>query len=293
MFVWKRSFSELSAIPENIGKEKKMKFSFFSIKDIHCQQVLTFLWSPIEWLTFCQNLSICYYFLWKKTEFPFFEFPYLRVLPSCRPTHWHHVRFELRVLGGVESTSIALACLPERKDWHCFPVFLKLANTPPPMENKPGVLNFLLPKGFFFNPRILRFAVWCSHDNGSCMRERKCSISSVCTRKAKGEGHNKSSGAGRKWNENDIPFHDRKTVSVVLSNSRDYLRIISFCADTTFSLLFAFIYFLPTGFGVVFCAKSVLCSWCQASEPAYRDSSCQYDFLLCRESEGVSHVFAE
>ncbi len=40
-----------------IGKWKKKWNSVFSIKDIHCPPVLTFLNSPIEWLTFCQNLS--------------------------------------------------------------------------------------------------------------------------------------------------------------------------------------------------------------------------------------------
>ena len=64
-----------------IGTWKKNEIQFFSVKDMHCWQVLTFLWSPIEWLTFCQNSLICYYFLWKKTEFPFFEIPYFRVLP--------------------------------------------------------------------------------------------------------------------------------------------------------------------------------------------------------------------
>ena len=43
-----------------------MKFSFFSIKDMHCWQVLTFLWSPLESLTFYQNSWKCYYFLQKK-----------------------------------------------------------------------------------------------------------------------------------------------------------------------------------------------------------------------------------
>ncbi len=59
-----------------IGKlYKKMEFTF-ALKDMHCQQVLTFLWSPIEWLTFCQNLLTCYCFLWKKKlNFHFFHFP--------------------------------------------------------------------------------------------------------------------------------------------------------------------------------------------------------------------------
>ena len=58
-----------------------MKFSFFSVKDMHCGQVLTFLWSPIEWLTFCQNLSTCYYFLQKKLNFHFLNSP---IFGYCR-----------------------------------------------------------------------------------------------------------------------------------------------------------------------------------------------------------------
>ena len=41
-----------SPIPENRDM-KKNEIQFFSVKDMHYQQVLTFLWSPIEWLTFC------------------------------------------------------------------------------------------------------------------------------------------------------------------------------------------------------------------------------------------------
>ncbi len=52
--------------------KKKNEIQFFSVKDMHCLQVLTFLWSSIEWLSFCQNLWTCYYFLQRKTEFPFF-----------------------------------------------------------------------------------------------------------------------------------------------------------------------------------------------------------------------------
>ena len=59
-----------------------MEIKFFSVKDIHCPWVLTYLSSPIEWQTFCQNSWTCYYFLLKKTEFPFLVFSYFRVMPS-------------------------------------------------------------------------------------------------------------------------------------------------------------------------------------------------------------------
>ncbi len=55
-----------------IGKWKKMKFSFFRQRH---QPVLTFLQSPIEWLTFCQNWSTCCYFLWKKLNSHFLNSP--------------------------------------------------------------------------------------------------------------------------------------------------------------------------------------------------------------------------
>ena len=42
---------------------------------MHCPRVLTYLWPPIEWLTFGQNLSTCYYFLQKKLNFHFWFFP--------------------------------------------------------------------------------------------------------------------------------------------------------------------------------------------------------------------------
>ena len=51
-------------------KTNKIQF-FFCLR--HCWQVLTFLKSPIKWLTFCQNSWTCYYFL--RTEFTFLEFP--------------------------------------------------------------------------------------------------------------------------------------------------------------------------------------------------------------------------
>ena len=71
------------AIPEK--REMKKKWNLvFSIKDMHCQPVLTFLQSLIEWLTFCQNSLT--YFLQKKTELPFSEFPYFLVLPSVPHT---------------------------------------------------------------------------------------------------------------------------------------------------------------------------------------------------------------
>ncbi len=65
------------------GKWKKWN-SVFSIKDKHCPLILTFLWSPIKWLTFCQNWSTLLLFsiFYRKTEFPFFEFPYFQVLPN-------------------------------------------------------------------------------------------------------------------------------------------------------------------------------------------------------------------
>ena len=65
-----------AAIPEN-REMKKIIFSFFRQR----QALSTFLQSPMEWLTCCQNTWTCCYFLWKKTEFPFFEFPYMWVLP--------------------------------------------------------------------------------------------------------------------------------------------------------------------------------------------------------------------
>ncbi len=70
-----RSFtSPYQAIPENKGIQKKKEIHFFSIKNMHCWQVLTFFLSPAEWQTFCQDLSTCYYFPQKKTEFPCFFF---------------------------------------------------------------------------------------------------------------------------------------------------------------------------------------------------------------------------
>ena len=56
------------AIPENRGKNA---IQFFSVRDMHCQWVLTLLPKLVDMLLF----SV------KKTEFPFFEFPYFRVLP--------------------------------------------------------------------------------------------------------------------------------------------------------------------------------------------------------------------
>ncbi len=90
------------AIPKNRDMKKKWN-SVFSIKDMHCRQVLTVLWSPIEWLTFCPNSSTCYYVLWKKTEFPFFEIPYFRVLPRTCSLHcwtqvWANARLAMRRL---------------------------------------------------------------------------------------------------------------------------------------------------------------------------------------------------
>ncbi len=52
---------------------------------MYCQQVLTYLSSPVKSLTFCQNSLTCYYFLPKKTEFPFLVFPYFRVMPTAPP----------------------------------------------------------------------------------------------------------------------------------------------------------------------------------------------------------------
>ena len=57
-----------------------MEIQLFSIKDMHCRQVLTFLLSPIEWLTFCQNWWTCYYFLQKKKlNFHFWFSPIFRL----------------------------------------------------------------------------------------------------------------------------------------------------------------------------------------------------------------------
>ena len=63
-----------------IGKSKKMTFSFFPQR----HALLTsfdILVVTLEWQTFCQNSSTCYYFLQKKTEFPFFYFP---IFGCCR-----------------------------------------------------------------------------------------------------------------------------------------------------------------------------------------------------------------
>ena len=46
-------------------RNSKNEDSVFSVKDMHCWPVLTYLLSPIEWLTFCQKSLTCYYFLWK------------------------------------------------------------------------------------------------------------------------------------------------------------------------------------------------------------------------------------
>ncbi len=69
------------AVPENRDM-KKMKFSFFRQRH-HCPQVLTFLWWPIEWQTFCQNSSTCYYFLWKELNFHFWFSPIFGFCPFC------------------------------------------------------------------------------------------------------------------------------------------------------------------------------------------------------------------
>ncbi len=72
------------AVPEN--REFKTK-SVFSVKDMHCGPVLTFVTYRVT--NFLPKPWTCFYFLWKKTElkteFPFFEFPYFRVLSkACR-----------------------------------------------------------------------------------------------------------------------------------------------------------------------------------------------------------------
>ena len=63
-------------------EKKKKKFRFFPVKDMHCRLVLTFLLSPIEWQTFCQNWSTCYYIPWKKLNFHVFSSPFFWALPS-------------------------------------------------------------------------------------------------------------------------------------------------------------------------------------------------------------------
>ncbi len=66
-----------------IGNEKKWN-SFFSVKDIHCWRVLTFLYSPMEWLTFCQNSSTYYYFLFSGVAVWFvFIFPRDLIPSNC------------------------------------------------------------------------------------------------------------------------------------------------------------------------------------------------------------------
>ena len=70
-----RAFFDLKkpAIPEN--REIKNGNSVFSVKDMHCPWFRTYLWSPIEWLTFGQNSSTCCYSLRKKLNFHFWFSP--------------------------------------------------------------------------------------------------------------------------------------------------------------------------------------------------------------------------
>ena len=93
------------ATPENREFKKKKRNS--AIKDMHCQPVLTFLWSPIEWQTFCQNSLLCYYFLWGRNWISIFWFPYFRVLPGPPPPGFRvrrvlNVIFTLRTNTGKE-----------------------------------------------------------------------------------------------------------------------------------------------------------------------------------------------
>ncbi len=77
-----------------IGKQKNGN-SVFSVKDMHCQPILTFLWLLIEWLIFCQNSWTCYLFSTEKNwissifsiPFLFYFLFYLFFFFWCCPNH--------------------------------------------------------------------------------------------------------------------------------------------------------------------------------------------------------------
>ncbi len=58
-----------TAIPEN--REIKMEIQFFPSKNALLMSFDTFVITHIQSQTLCQNLSTCYYFLWKKLNFHF------------------------------------------------------------------------------------------------------------------------------------------------------------------------------------------------------------------------------
>ena len=55
--------------------------------------------TPVEWLTFCQNSLTCYYFLWKKLNFHFWFSPILR-LCSYSGQRWHWYEREVPAVKG-------------------------------------------------------------------------------------------------------------------------------------------------------------------------------------------------
>ena len=58
-----------------------MKFSFFCHRHALLTSFDIFVVTYIEWLTFCQNLLTCYYFLWKKLNFHFFNPLFSGIVP--------------------------------------------------------------------------------------------------------------------------------------------------------------------------------------------------------------------
>ncbi len=74
--------SETMAIPEN-REFQKWKLSFFHQRHTLSRSFHIFVitYRVIEWQTFCQNLSTCYYFLWKKLNFHFWFSP---IFGLCR-----------------------------------------------------------------------------------------------------------------------------------------------------------------------------------------------------------------
>ncbi len=88
-------FQSQLAIPEN--REMKKNEILFFLSKMHCRQVLTFLQSPTEWLTFCQNWWTCYYFLWKKLNFHLLDSPVFgccRMLESEGRERWHCIQVQ-------------------------------------------------------------------------------------------------------------------------------------------------------------------------------------------------------
>ena len=78
---------------------------------MHCWQVLTFLLSPIEWLSFCQNSWTCHYFLMEKNWISTFWIPlFSGIAHECRREAVNYV-WECRdQLTGVISAGENLFC---------------------------------------------------------------------------------------------------------------------------------------------------------------------------------------